>query len=147
MARAIRAVPAEDAGQVAVDEVTLANVDEFTRVMAEGWEMDPGPLDVLHRRMLEDPARRNQSFIARHGGVAAAVASYAAAERSAYLIGAVALPAFRGRGLYRALVNARLRHAAARGLTLATSRARAATSVFEPRAQVCRAVRVGRARV
>jgi ribosomal protein S18 acetylase RimI-like enzyme len=35
------------------------------------------------------------------------------------LWGAAVVPAFRGRGIYRALVRARLAHAAARGATLA----------------------------
>jgi len=43
-------------------------------------------------------------------------------------MGGVVLPAYRGRGLYRALVAARLGHALARGLELATSQAQAATS-------------------
>jgi GNAT superfamily N-acetyltransferase len=128
MARATRNAGPPDAGAVTVDDVSLANVDDFTRVMAEGWQMDAAPLDILHRRMLADAARRNHLFVARHEGVAAAVAAYVALDRSAYLIGAVVLPSCRGRGLYRALVNARLRHAEARGLALATSVARTGTS-------------------
>lgn len=128
MARSTSNTAPENTGAVTVDEVSSVNVDDFTRVMAEGWQMDAAPLDALHRRMLADPARRNHLFIARHEGVAAAVAGYVALERSAYLIGAVALPPFRGCGLYRALVNTRLRHAEARGIALATSVARAETS-------------------
>lgn len=128
MARPTSGAAPEDGGAITVDEVGLANVDDFTRVMAEGWKMDAGPLDALHRRMLADPARRQHMFVARDEGVAAAVAGYVALDRSAYLVGAVALPGHRGRGLYRALVNARLRHAEAHGLAVATSVARAATS-------------------
>ncbi|HZI05184.1 MAG TPA: GNAT family N-acetyltransferase, partial [Archangium sp.] len=43
-------------------------------------------------------------------------------------LGGVVLPAFRGRGLYRALVTARLRYAAEREIPFATSHARANTS-------------------
>jgi GNAT superfamily N-acetyltransferase len=128
MARSTSDVPPAEDPAITVDEVDLANVDDFTHVMAQGWEADPGPLDALHRHMLANPARRNRLFVARHEGTAAAAAGYVALERSAYLVGAVALPAFRGRGLYRALVHARLRHAAALGLALATSNARATTS-------------------
>jgi GNAT superfamily N-acetyltransferase len=67
-------------------------------------------------------------FLAYDRGVPAATASYVACERSAYLIGGVVLPAHRGRGLYRDLVHARLAHARARGLMLATSHARESTS-------------------
>jgi GNAT superfamily N-acetyltransferase len=128
MARATAGVVPEADGALSVEEVSLANADDFTQVMADGWEVEAAPLDALHRRMLADPARRNHLFVARYGGTAAAAASYTALDRSAYLIGAVVLPAFRGRSLYRALVNARLRHAAARGLPLATSLARVETS-------------------
>ena len=67
-------------------------------------------------------------FLARAGDTPAAVASYVSLPRSAYLIGAVVLPAHRGKGLYRALVAARLAHAHSRALPLATSLARAETS-------------------
>lgn len=111
-----------------VEEVSLANVDAFTEVMAEGWQMDPAPLDTLHRRMLTTPPHRQHLFLARAGDTPAAVASYVSLPRSAYLIGAVVLPAHRGKGLYRALVAARLAHAHSRALPLATSLARAETS-------------------
>ena len=128
VARATSHAASAGAGAVTVEEVSLANVDEFTRVMAEGWKMDAAPLAPLHRRMLADPAQRNHLFLARHEGIAGGVGGYVALERSAHLIGAVALPGLRGRGLYRAIVDARLRHAEARGLALATSVARAETS-------------------
>ena len=78
--------------------------------------------------MMADPSGRFQFFLARKDGVARAAASYVALERSAYFVGAVTLPTARGVGLYRALVNARLRHAASRNLMVATTLARAETS-------------------
>ena len=128
MARSTADTPPESDAAITVERVTLANVDPFTSVMAEGWEADAAPFDALHRRILADPAGRNHLFLARLDGVPAATATYAALDRSAYLMGAVALPKLRGRGLYRALVHARLRDAHARGLQLATSVARADTS-------------------
>ncbi|MEZ4297887.1 MAG: GNAT family N-acetyltransferase, partial [Polyangiaceae bacterium] len=110
------------------EEVTLANVDDFTEVMARGWDSDPAALDPMHRRMLTDPASRCRLFLARHEGTPAAASAYTALDRSAYLMGAVTLSSFRGRGLYRALVSARLSHAAAGGLALATSVAMESTS-------------------
>src|SRR5262249_23948322 len=86
------------------------------------------PLDALHRLILADPARRHRLFVARCDGAAAATAGYMALDRSAYLVGGVTLPRFRRRGLYHALVGARLRPAAERGLALATSLAIADTS-------------------
>jgi GNAT superfamily N-acetyltransferase len=49
-------------------------------------------------------------------------------ERSAYLIGAVVLPAWRGRGAYRAMVAHRLERAHAASLELVTCHARADSS-------------------
>jgi len=113
---------------VRVEEVDARSVDLFTRVMAEGWSMDPGPLHRLHEALLADPHRRQRLQLAYHRGAPAAVAAHVVFPRSAYLLGAVVLPAFRGRGLYRALVQWRLRDAAARGLPLATSLANESTS-------------------
>jgi GNAT superfamily N-acetyltransferase len=67
-------------------------------------------------------------FLARWDGEPAAIASYVTFPRSAYLLGGFVLPRFRGRGLYRALIQARLADACARGIALATSHAREATS-------------------
>jgi hypothetical protein len=45
-----------------------------------------------------------------------------------YLVGGNVLEPYRGRGIYRALIDVRLRDIAARGFTLATTQAREATS-------------------
>src|SRR2546428_475664 len=87
-----------------VEEVTAANVDDFTRVMAEGWEMDPGPFDLLHRMMLADPGRRHRPFLGRVSSRPVGAASYALLPRSAYLMGAVVLPELRKQGIFRAIV-------------------------------------------
>jgi GNAT superfamily N-acetyltransferase len=118
----------ELSGEVTVEEVDLSNVDDFTHVMVEGWQMSPAAADALHRRMLAQPARRSHLFIAKRAGELAGASGYVALERSAQLLGAVTLPDHRGHGVYRALVHARLRHARARGITLATTLARATTS-------------------
>lgn len=113
---------------ITVEQVGAEAVDDFNRAMARGWEMDPGPLAVLSQKLIAEPERGHFLFLARHQGEPAGTATYASLGRSAYLMGAVVLPQYRGLGLYRALVEARLSHAAARGLTLATSHARADTS-------------------
>ncbi len=119
-----------DAGAPAahVAEVDAGALDAFTRLMAEGWGVDPGPLARAHDAMFAQAGRRERLFVATLGGEPAAAASYVAFPRSAYLLGAVVLPRFRRRGLYRALVEARLADARARGIALATSRAREETS-------------------
>ncbi len=114
---------------ISVEELTdPAGVDEYTRVMAEGWATDPEPLRRVHALLLGIPARRERLFLARWNGEPAGTASYVAFPRSAFLLGAVVLPRFRGRGLYRALALARLADARARGLPLATCHAREASS-------------------
>ncbi len=121
--------PGDPALAARIDEATdAAGAAVFTRVMAEGWGVDPGPLHRAHERLLELPDRRHRLFVAYAGAEPAGAAGYVAFPRSAYLLGAVVLPAFRGRGLYRALAGARLADAHARGIELATCHAREATS-------------------
>ncbi|MBA3391463.1 MAG: GNAT family N-acetyltransferase [Deltaproteobacteria bacterium] len=131
MARTIDDTIVADAA-IAVDAVDATNVDVFSRVMAEGWDTEVTAIAALNRALVAAPGVRTESrqrmFIASCDREPAATASYVALPRSAYLVGGVVLPRFRGRGLYRALVNARLVDARARGLVLATSHAREATS-------------------
>lgn len=109
-----------------VVEVDARTVDEYTHVMAAGWNGDAAVLLAQHRHMVAEG--RHRLFVAYSDGVPAAAASYVPFARSAFLMGGVVLTSYRGRGLYRALVHARLAHARARGITLATSHAREATS-------------------
>lgn len=118
----IEGVPAGVRVEAAIDE---SGADLFTDVTARGWEMDPAPLRPMHRAML---TRSYRLFVARIAGEPVGVGAYALAGTTAYQMGAVVLPAFRRRGVYRALVAARLADAACRGATLATSQARAETS-------------------
>lgn len=120
--------PRDVGPDIAVHEVDDALLVEFTRVMAEGWALDPAPLLTYHQRVLAEPKRRHRMFLASIGGAPAATAALALFERSAYFLGAVVLPRFRGRGAFRALTAARLRFAAQRGITLATCQAREETS-------------------
>ena len=67
-------------------------------------------------------------FLARVAGEAAGTAGYITRSKSVYLVGGNVLERFRGRGLYRALLDVRLSRAAAAGFALATTQAREATS-------------------
>jgi len=127
MARSTADPPRAPAGAV-VEQVDERSADQFTSVMAEGWASDAGELAAVQAAIFSQPERSHRLFLARWDGEPAAVASYVAFPRSAYLLGGVTLPRFRGKGLYRALVAARMRDAAARGLTLATSQAREGSS-------------------
>jgi GNAT superfamily N-acetyltransferase len=120
--------PAAADPAVRVEEVDAGQIDTFTRVMAEGWGVDPGPLRAAHDVLLALPDRRQRLYLASCDGVPAGVASYVAFPRSAYLLGAVVLPPFRNRGLYRALALARLADARTRGIALATCHARESSS-------------------
>ena len=108
-----------------VVEVDARTVEHFTHVMAVGWNADGTTLLSQHRHML---AEGQCLFVGYCDGIPVAAASYVPFARSAFLMGGVVLTSYRGRGLYRALVQARLAHARARGITLATSHAREATS-------------------
>ena len=100
-------------------EVDARSLDDFTHVMATGWGADHATLHIQHEHMLAEGKHR--FFVAYCDGAPAAGASYIGFARSAFMMSAVVLPPYRGRGLYRA-------HAHARGIPLATSHAREATS-------------------
>ncbi|MGE3455655.1 MAG: GNAT family N-acetyltransferase [Kofleriaceae bacterium] len=67
-------------------------------------------------------------FLARSNGEPVGTAGYIVKPRSVYLVGGNVLASHRGRGIYRALLDARLRQAAAVSVTLATTQAREASS-------------------
>jgi GNAT superfamily N-acetyltransferase len=122
--------PPSDTGDPAIEiaEVDATTLGAFSDVAARGWEMDRTQIAELNAQILAAPERRQHMFLAYRHGEPVASASYVAFPRSAYLIGGVVLPLHRGHGLYRALVVARLAHARARGLELATSHARESSS-------------------
>jgi hypothetical protein len=122
MARATDLEAAVDA-RITVERVDGTNIAAFTHVTAEGWGMDPGPLAPVHARVLAH-GPPHHLFLARYDGVPAATGGAVVYARSVYLVGGVTLARFRGRGLYRALVVARMQL----GVPLATSHARADTS-------------------
>ena len=126
MARSTDAVASVARPELAVTEVDSGSLSMYTAVMAAGWSADPVGLHALHEHLLADG--RPRLFLASSEGVPAAAASYIPFARSAFLMGAVVLPTHRGRGLYRALVQARLVHARAAGIGLATTHASEATS-------------------
>lgn len=119
-----RSTEMELSRDIAVEPVDATNVDAYTRAQAEGWGMDPGPLAAVTACVLE-VGTFQRMYLARIAGEPAATAASAVFERSVYLMGGVTLARFRGRGLYRALVAARMADA---GVPLAISHARASTS-------------------
>lgn len=121
--------PASSSATIVVERLdpTSGSIDEYSGVMAEGWSTPLAPLAAYNRRLLSF-ADRQRLFLARVDGAPAGTAGLALAARSAYLIGAVVLPRFRRRGVYRALLDARIRVAREMGRELVTCLANPHTS-------------------
>lgn len=128
MARTSEAITDVDDPDIEVEQVDAASLSDCVAVLGAGWSIDPAQLAGYSRAQLDDPERRYALFLARYRGQPAAAAGCIALPRSLFLQGGVVLPEFRKRGLYRALVAARLRYAAARGLDLVTVHADCSTS-------------------
>lgn len=129
MARATSGFDFALSPDVTVERIPLARVREYAQVMADGWGMkDVTPVETSHRRALEMPGEVHRLFLAKFRGRPAGVGGYASCGRSVYLLAGVVLPDLRKQGIYRALVAARLKDAAASGITLATTQAKADTS-------------------
>lgn len=106
-------------GSTDVDVVevrTREQVAEFERTSALGWEYPPPSDQTIDAAWLKlEPG----SFLARCGGVSAGTGGFTLVGPVARFWGAAVVPAARGRGVYRGLVESRLRIAASRGATLA----------------------------
>lgn len=111
-----------------VEPVTLDNLATYCDTVAAGWDSDPAPLYAYEHSLLSRGETRHPAYLARIAGTPVAAANAALFERSAYLMGAVVLPAHRGRGAYHALIAARLRSISAAGLRLVTTQAMRTTS-------------------
>jgi hypothetical protein len=96
--------PFEAVSGVTVERVTAATIDAFADVNASGWSGDATELRELYIAALE----HQTMYLARVDGVPAGASSMNAFARTAYLRGGVVLPQFRGRGVYRAMVAARV---------------------------------------
>jgi GNAT superfamily N-acetyltransferase len=120
-------VPAE----VTVEATSAETIDDFLAASDAGWGRAVPVADPTARR--DDHVRALQTgrfhmFVARRGGAIAGSAGFVTKARSAYLVGGVVLAEHRGAGVYRALLDERLRRVAALRLPLATTLAREATS-------------------
>jgi GNAT superfamily N-acetyltransferase len=114
------ALPAPPTG-VRLREVTArVDLDRIARLKAAVWGDEPGHLaDALEREIAADPSAVTV-VVAEAGDemVSAAWIRYVTGTAFATLWGGATLPAWRGRGIYRALVTHRARLADARGFTL-----------------------------
>lgn len=128
MAAAVADLQIPPADDVAVEPVDHHNLERYIDVVVAGWDADPAPLLAYHRAVLDAGDARCQCFLATRDGAPAGAALSWTFARSLYLLGAVVLPPHRARGVYRSLLAARLRHAAAHGVDLLTTHARSSTS-------------------
>ncbi len=133
LAAAITDLDLSPAPDVEVHAVNEHNLEAYADVVAAGWNVAAAPLlayerSVLAHRAAGSPGAHHQSFLATVAGTPVGAANGCCFPRSLYLMGAVVLPAFRGRGVYRSLIAARLLMARDRGIRLATCQALAATS-------------------
>jgi len=97
--------------EIATERTTPATLDTFMDVMAKGWEMDADETRFFSEeflRRLSGPTPQVHLFVASIDGTPAACgATILKADGSGFLVGAVVIEAFRGRGLYRALLKYR----------------------------------------
>jgi len=135
LAAAIADLAAGAPENVVVEAVDEHNLAAFAGVVAAGWGVDAGPLIAYEQAVQAHRARVDnndgtdyRNFLATIDGEPVGAANGICFPRSLYLMGAVVLPAHRDRGVYRALVAARIAVARARGVRLATCQAMADTS-------------------
>jgi GNAT superfamily N-acetyltransferase len=114
---------------VSVERVGDESFEDYYATLVRGWAMEVGEGASWRDSLKRARAGGNHHwYLARIDGVPVASAAMIAKPRSAYFVGAATLEPYRGRGVYRALLDERLRHASELGYTLATTQAREATS-------------------
>jgi GNAT superfamily N-acetyltransferase len=112
------AAPADDGLQVR--RVGPDEVDLWARVAADGWSSESPELAAFVLQMGQVSARSEGThcFLAELDGEPVAAGGLSLGEGVALLAGASTVPAMRGRGAQKALLQARLRFAAEQGCDL-----------------------------
>jgi GNAT superfamily N-acetyltransferase len=116
---------------VSVVEIDLANLDAYLAVETRGWDLDAGQIPLerrTHRAALEATPRTAHFFAAVLDGQMVGTAGVFLRDGYGYLVGSQILEHARGKGIYRALVAARLALLRRTGRLLAVTHAREATS-------------------
>lgn len=114
-----------------VERVTPATLEEYLVTSHQGWGVPIDALERARQRHLDGivgAAPRVLLFTARLGDQAVGTGAIFLRDEFGYLVGTQVLDHARGRGVYRALVGARLRALRERGLEYAVTQAREATS-------------------
>lgn len=113
---------------VTVERVTQATFEDYYTAFVRGWATEAVEAPSWRTSMRRALERRHRYYLARVDGEPAGSGGFAIKPRSAYLVGGNVFERFRGRGVYRALIDARVRDLAELGIPLATTIARDATS-------------------
>ena len=115
---------------ITVQHITAETLDAYLAVSCAGWELDEQAAEVLSAVSADRLERGVTDLVVAScdGENAASAATLVKPDGTGYLTGANVLPAFRGRGIYRALLHARLLALRERGIEVATTHAREATS-------------------
>ncbi|MEZ4376606.1 MAG: GNAT family N-acetyltransferase, partial [Polyangiaceae bacterium] len=116
---------------VTVRQLNPAGLDEHLAVVMRGWAVPASELDVwraTYRSRMQAVPCSNFYFEALSGGAVVGTASLVLRADFGYLMGAQVLDKARGHGVYRALLEARLRFLRERGIEYATTMALESTS-------------------
>lgn len=120
---------------VTIEEVGPSSLREYVSTSLAGWSeprdaaAQARDYEWLRSRLEVAPERRVMAlFMARVAGEPVGTAALSLRDDYGYLLGTQVLENARGRGAYRALVDARLRFLRARGSGYAVTHAREATS-------------------
>jgi hypothetical protein len=127
---------ASEVADVVVERIGLEEADVYADTMVIGWNEGGAPPSSEEFAMAREdqrwafsqPGERCQSFLARYRGEPAGTAGLILKRDMAYLVGGNVLPAFRQRGIYRALVAARMARLCELGIRYAATHAREDTS-------------------
>jgi GNAT superfamily N-acetyltransferase len=113
---------------ITIEPVGREGLVEYLETFSRGWDIAVDvPIWCRNLGRAIDGGRHHM-MLARVDGEPAGTAGFILRPRAGYLVGGNVLPAFRGRGVYRALLDVRLERLRERGVTLATTQAREATS-------------------
>lgn len=116
---------------VVIEEIGEADLDRYLAAALRGWSIpaDQTAADLEgHENALRARPRLAHFFAAIVDGDIAGTSALFLRGDYGYLVGAQVLPQHRGRGIYRALTATRLSFLAHRGIGLAVTHAREATS-------------------
>ncbi len=128
---AVGDLAAQPSGDVTVEELSDANLEEYIETVNAGWEASEvvaASARASIRRQWTEGYGARRSFLARYRGSPATIGSMFIVNGIGYINGAATRPEFRGKGVYRALVRHRMAILRAENVPLACVFALADTS-------------------